>query len=138
MLFLKTQAREVNYSDTPLLYSFLRTQMTDTQQQAIINKNTLLHPAQLSRFSIPENVLSQELNGEVVLLNMESESYYSLNPVGSRMWQLLTEHGDMEIATQQLLQIYAVDEAMLRQDMAVLFGELVEEGLLIGGDKGKR
>jgi len=81
--------------------------------------------------SIPENVLSQELNSEVVLLNMDSEFYYSLNPVGSRMWQLLTENGDMEVTIEQLLQTYTVDEAELYQDVMTLVEELVEEGLLV-------
>ncbi|NJL60696.1 MAG: PqqD family protein [Methylacidiphilales bacterium] len=43
------------------------------------------------KLSIPENVLAQELNGEIVILNMDSETYYSLNSVGSRIWQLLAK-----------------------------------------------
>lgn len=66
----------------------------------------------------------------MVLVNLDSETYYSLNKVGSRLWQFLTENGDVETATQQLLQTFAVDEAMLRQDVAGLINELVLEGLL--------
>ena len=83
-----------------------------------------------SRFSIPENVLAQELNGEVVLLNMNNETYYSLNAVGSQMWQLLTKGGDIETARQQLSQVYAVDETTSLQDIATFFEELLQEGLL--------
>lgn len=90
-----------------------------------------VEPACIYNLSIPENVLSQELNGEVVLLNMDSESYYSLNRVGSLVWQLLTENCDIEGAIQQLLQTHTVDEAALRQDVMTLVEELVEEGLLI-------
>lgn len=87
--------------------------------------------ASIYNLSIPENVLSQELNSEVVLLNMDSEFYYSLNPVGSRMWQLLTENGDIEVTIGQLLQTYTADEAELYQDVMTLVEELVEEGLLV-------
>lgn len=80
--------------------------------------------------SIPDNVLAQELGGELVLVNLENETYYSLNNVGSRMWQLLIEQGNVETATQQLLQTFVVDEATLRQDVAGLLDELVQEGLL--------
>lgn len=82
------------------------------------------------KVAIPNNVLAQELGGEVVLVNLENETYYSLNQVGSRMWQLLTEQNDVETVMQQLLQTFAVDEATLRQDVALLIDELVEEGLL--------
>ncbi|MEH2459482.1 PqqD family protein [Nostoc sp.] len=82
------------------------------------------------QLTIPANVLAQELGGEVVLVNLENEAYYSLNNVGSQMWQLLIEQGNLETATQQLLQTFAVDEATLRQDVAELVDELVQEGLL--------
>lgn len=82
------------------------------------------------KVNIPSNAIAQELAGEVVLVNLENESYYSLNTVGSRLWQLLTEHGDVETATQQLLKTYAIDEATLRIDVEALVDELVQEGLL--------
>ena len=81
----------------------------------------------LSRYSIPENVLAQELNGEIILLNMNNETYYTFNPVGSLMWKLLIEE---EADIQQLLQTYVVDSTTLLHDMAVLAEELLQEGLL--------
>jgi len=101
------------------------------KQQATIDKAKPTVSIFSSNFSIPENVLGQELNGEVVLLNMDSEFYYSLNPVGSRMWQMLTESGNLEGAIQQLLQVFSIDETTLRQDVTALIKELVAEGLLI-------
>ena len=35
--------------------------------------------------SIPEHVLAQELDGECVLLNLETEDYHSLDPVRARV-----------------------------------------------------
>ena len=46
-----------------------------------------------------KNVLAQELGGEVVLVNLENETYYNLNQVSSRMWQLLTEQSDVEMVS---------------------------------------
>jgi hypothetical protein len=96
---------------------------TELTQSEEARKNSL-------RVAIPPNVLAQELGGEAVLVNLENETYYSLNKVGSQMWQLLTEQGDVETATQQLLQTFAVDESTLRQDVARLVDELIQEGLL--------
>jgi hypothetical protein len=103
--------------------------MSETQQTTI-EKQHLTAPEGLSGFGIPENVLSQELNGEVVLLNMDNESYYSLNSVGSRIWQLLSQKMNIESITLELLKIYQVDESTLRQDVATLIHELCEDGLL--------
>lgn len=85
----------------------------------------------LTQLSVSENVLAQELNGEVVLLDMDTETYYSLNSVGSRVWQLLARSEDIAAVMQQLLRVYQVDEAALYQDVAALVEELVQEGLLI-------
>ncbi|MEC4986516.1 MAG: PqqD family protein, partial [Oscillatoria sp. PMC 1076.18] len=80
--------------------------------------------------TIPTNILVQELGGEIVILNLDNESYYSLNKVGSKMWELLKENENLETITQQLLRIYNVEEKVLRQDIAILIDELVAEGLL--------
>ena len=36
-------------------------------------------------------VISQEVSGETVLLDLESESYYGLDAVGTRIWQLIRD-----------------------------------------------
>ena len=45
---------------------------------------TLAHRASRS-----EQVLSQDVGGEAVLLDLASEQYFGLNAVGTRIWQLL-------------------------------------------------
>ena len=86
------------------------------------------------KLTISENTLSQELHGEVVILNIELESYYSLNPVGSKVWQLLTSKETVKEAIEQLLQIYVVDEVTLHRDVTLLAEELLKEELLISCD----
>ncbi|MDB9310667.1 PqqD family protein [Aphanizomenon sp. CS-733/32] len=82
------------------------------------------------RVSVPPTTLSQELEGQVVLLNLKNEYYYSLNPVGSQMWNLLSTHDNLETVYQELLKKYLVDESTIRQDLASLVEELTTEGLL--------
>ena len=38
------------------------------------------------KLSISENALAQEVNREIVILNFESESYYTLDTVGTKFW----------------------------------------------------
>ena len=97
----------------------------------IMNQTTSIFNQKLS---IPENIIAQELTGEIVMLDMESESYYSLNSSASRIWQLLTSLENIEASIEQLLQVYLVDEATLSGDVTLLAQELVAEELLIGCD----
>lgn len=80
--------------------------------------------------AISPDVLFQELKDEAVLLNLDTERYYSLDDVGTRMWQLLAEHSNVAAVVGQLLGEYDVDEATLRQDLANLIAQLAEEELI--------
>lgn len=82
------------------------------------------------RVSISDDVLFQEIFGECVLLNMASEHYFGLDDVGTRIWQLLAEDGDPANVLTQLRQVYDVDEATLRTDLAKLLEQLSNEGLI--------
>jgi hypothetical protein len=82
------------------------------------------------RVEVPSHVLYQELEGEAVLLNLQTERYFGLDDVGTRMWQLLSEQGDVAAAFEQLQAEYAVEADRLRQDLAQLINRLAEAGLL--------
>ena len=77
-----------------------------------------------------KDVLVQELAGESVLLDLASESYFGLNEVGTRLWQLLIEHGSPEKAVEVLLDEYEVDEKTLREDVLLLVNGFLESGLM--------
>ena len=84
--------------------------------------------------SIPQEVLfhevSDEEDDEMVLLNLANGKYFSLDNVGTRMWQLMSEHGQLKAVHQALLEEYSVDSQQLEQDLLALTDRLVENGLL--------
>lgn len=60
--------------------------------------------------SVPEHVLDQELDGEIVLLDLKSGVYYGLNEVGSRMWTHLSVLGDLDEVMEILLEEFDIDK----------------------------
>lgn len=81
-------------------------------------------------FTVSSDVLFQEVAGETVLLDLNSESYFGLDEVGTRIWALLNEGrtpGDMVAV---LLEEYEVDRATLEADVRSLLESLLEAGLL--------
>ena len=81
------------------------------------------------------DVLSQEVSGETVLLDLNSENYFGLNDVGTRIWQLIQEDGDLQKVYDTMLNEYDVDKKQLGKDMEELVARLVDAGLIeIGGD----
>ena len=45
--------------------------------------------------AISEDVVSRDLEGEAVILNLDSGTYFGLDRVGTRIWSLLQEGGSL-------------------------------------------
>lgn len=83
-----------------------------------------------SKVSVPEHVLTRELDGELVILDLQSEGYLGLDAVGTRIWQLLGSCESIEAAYEQLLAEYDVEPEVLRADLTELLEDLCERGLV--------
>jgi len=83
-----------------------------------------------SKVVVPETVLFRELDGESVLLNLNTESYLGLDDVGTRMWTLLTTEPSIQAAYEKLLAEYDVTADILRQDVEAILREMLEHGLV--------
>lgn len=83
-----------------------------------------------SKISVSDEILFRDLDGEAVLLHLETGMYYGLDEVGTRMWTLLTQHGQVEPAYQALLEEYDVTEDQLHTDLLNLIEELAAHQLL--------
>ena len=80
--------------------------------------------------SIPEAVYTQDIDDETILLDIESGHYFGLDPVGTRMWQLLRQHGALRPAYETLLTEYEVAPERLETDLLALTEKMIEKGLV--------
>jgi Coenzyme PQQ synthesis protein D (PqqD) len=84
----------------------------------------------MSRYEIPDHVAFELLDGEAVVLDLESGTYYSFNSVATRLLELFAEGHDDESARASLLEEFDVDEATATADLEECVTELVGRGLL--------
>lgn len=82
------------------------------------------------RVRVPEDVLISNLQEESVILNLNSERYFGLDNVGTRMLSVLSTSNSIEAAYESLLVEYDVDPQVLRQDLTSLIEKLLEQGLV--------
>jgi hypothetical protein len=80
-------------------------------------------------FQIPAHVLHREVDGEMVLLNLETESYFGLDPIGADIVTRVTEL-PVPAALRDLIAAYAVEPDVLRRDVDDLITSLLEAGLI--------
>ncbi len=82
------------------------------------------------RVIVPPHVLIRQLDGESVLLNLESERYFGLDATGTRMWELVTTEPNVGAAFEKLLAEFDVAPESLRNHLNELLSGLVDNGLL--------
>jgi len=82
------------------------------------------------RVAPARNVLIRELQGESVLLNLDSEAYYGLDEIGTEMWAALVAAPSVDAAYRDLLARFEVEPERLRDDIAKFVGELAQAGLV--------
>jgi hypothetical protein len=82
------------------------------------------------RLKVPDDVLISGLQDESVLLNLDSERYFGLDEVGTRMLNVLSTADSIEAAYETLKEEYEVDDEVLRKDLMALVDQLLEQGLV--------
>ena len=83
-----------------------------------------------ARVAVSPEVMLQEIEGESVLLDLKSECYFGLDPIGTRMWRLIERDGSLRSVHGALLEEYDVEPARLEQDLEMLIEELAKAGLV--------
>jgi hypothetical protein len=87
-------------------------------------------PQLASRVAIGKDVVFRELDGEAVLLNLKTGVYFGLDAVGTRIWQLLGEHGELARVARAVQEEYDVAAARSEADLLRLVAQLREKGLI--------
>jgi hypothetical protein len=85
------------------------------------------------RAQLSPEALFQEIGGEAVILDLASSTYFGLDQVGARLWQLLQDDPDVAAACACLLQEYEVEAERLEKDINALLQQLAEARLVTLG-----
>lgn len=83
-----------------------------------------------SSFVVSDRALSQEVSGETVLLDLASEKYFGLDPVGTRIWQLLSASRTPGEILATLEQEFDAGREQLERDLESFLDALLQAGLI--------
>jgi hypothetical protein len=84
-----------------------------------------------NRVAIHQDAVFRELDGEAVILQLEAGMYYGLDPVGTRLWQLIEVHGQLRPVLDAALQEFDVAADVLERDLMELVAGLAEKHLVV-------
>jgi hypothetical protein len=83
------------------------------------------------KITFADTVFAQEVDGEMVLLDMDSENYFGLDSVGSSIWSNIEAcDGVLKDVYEKLLQEYDVEPEVLQKDLNDFIQKLQENGLV--------
>ena len=82
------------------------------------------------KFRLSEDVVTREVGDETMLLDLASGTYFGLDAVGGRFWQLLEEGKSALEGRDALLEAYDVGADQLTQDLEALLADLAAHGLI--------
>lgn len=83
-----------------------------------------------NRVRIKEDVVFRDLEGEIVLLNLQTGVYFGLDPIGARIWHMIQEHRSLQEILDGLTEEYDVPEGRCEQDLLRFVGSLREKELV--------
>jgi hypothetical protein len=74
--------------------------------------------------------VSCEVGAESAILNLKNGVYYTLDPVGARIWSLLQEPRSVSEIHDAILGEYDVEPARCQSDLIALLARFADEGLI--------
>ena len=88
----------------------------------MINQDDVFHPC--------EDVISRHMMDEVVLVNLKSETIYTLNATGAKFWELMKEGKRIDQIVDEIQNEYNIIEEDLQIELEFIVSQLLERGLI--------
>ncbi|WP_417617088.1 lasso peptide biosynthesis PqqD family chaperone [Parasphingorhabdus sp.] len=82
-----------------------------------------------SRFVRSPDLVASELEGEVVLLSVESSHFYNLNRIGSRIWDLLDQPLSIPEICRELMAQFNVSPTDCESEVRQFIEKMLDQGL---------
>jgi len=91
--------------------------------------------SELKRYVRNRDVVSRQIEGELVVVPIrrgvgDLNSLYTLNPVGSVLWDFLTEGHTLPEMVQRVCDEFEVTTNQAKADIQEFLGSLLEENLI--------
>jgi hypothetical protein len=77
-----------------------------------------------------DDVTSAEVDGELLMMRLESDAYFGLDDIGARVWALLAQPTRIGAVVAALVREYDVTPEQCQRDVLRFVGDLAEKGLV--------
>lgn len=82
------------------------------------------------KVNIPAQVMARQVGDETVILDLASGTYFGLDPIGARIWQLMGDGKSLSEILDIMLDEYDVTREAMEHDLIKLAEELLTQKLI--------
>lgn len=79
------------------------------------------------------DALESRVGDETIILHLGNDTYFGLDPLGTRIWDLLKAGAALPAIRDRLAEEYGVDVALVEADMIAFIDNLLAHDLLMDG-----
>jgi len=79
------------------------------------------------------NLVFNQIEGEVVMLSLETSAYYGMDKIGSRIWELMEKPVSFSKILSHLMEEYNVSKEQCSTETKDFINKLIEKKLVIAG-----
>jgi hypothetical protein len=83
------------------------------------------------RYIRNSKTISGRLHDELVMMDIDQGKYFSLNPVATRIWDLLEKYPGVDELCRQLMEEYEVDFSQCTKEVVEYLNEMLKLGLVL-------
>ena len=82
-----------------------------------------------------EDISYRVVDQEVIILNLKTGDYYSLNKVGTFIWRFLLNKADLDFLVDKVVDEFEIDKKVAIRDITTLLKELISEKMILQADE---
>lgn len=77
-----------------------------------------------------QDLISSEIDGELIMLSIENGKYYGLNTLGSYIWKLLESPHSVHHLCEKLTDDFVVSQEQCEQEILTFLNKLATDNLI--------
>lgn len=81
-----------------------------------------------------ERLIARVIDGEAIIVDFKTGDHYSLNSVGTLVWEMADGKHSIKDIVAAILQRYDISEAQARADLSELVSDMENENLVVLGE----
>jgi len=82
-------------------------------------------------FQRSPTILATDMDGDLVMMNIERGEYVGLKGIGPRLWALLEQPGSVDDLVAVVTREYEIDDATCRRDIQGFLDQMIAKGMVL-------